>query len=267
MFQEVSVRSQEGFKKDLVAVEEPLAITLIQERAEGCEEHPFAITMRTPGNDYELVMGLLFTEGVVSAASDVQAMACLEGDENVMTVRLLPSVAIDPDLFRRSVTATSACGLCGRVAIDNLLADYPKAVWSLPPLKASLLCQLPSVAQEAQELFRTTACAHSSALFDPHGRLIKLFEDVGRHNAMDKLIGWAAINDQLPLENRIALCSGRLAFELVQKSARAGIPILAAVGAPTSLAVELAERTGITLVGFLRQDRFNVYAHSERISC
>ena len=248
--------------EDLVAVEEPLQIRLRQ-AGEGAAD--IAVTMRTPGHDAELAAGFLFTEGVLRSGADV---AGIRVGENRVTVELsagAPSV----DLVRltRHVYTASSCGVCGKASIDSVrvgIAPAPRK--GGPLLTPATLRALPEALRAAQPVFDRTGGLHAAALFSAAGDLLSLHEDVGRHNALDKLIGAALMAGGLPLLDSVLLVSGRASFELVQKAVVAGIPVLAAVGAPSSLAVQLAEESDTTLIGFLRGDRFNVYAAPWRIA-
>lgn len=245
-----------------LAVEEPLEIRLAGRR--------FTITMRTPGHDDELVAGFLFAEGFIAAAGEVDEIRRVRGSDgrpeaNVLDVILRVPVEELRERLQRNFAVTSSCGLCGKTSIDAIRRriDAPYEAIAVP---ASLLMQLNAKMRLEQRLFTETAGVHAAALFDSSGALRALREDVGRHNAVDKLVGWAMTEKMLPLSRSIVMVSGRLSFEVVQKVAAAGVPILAAVSAPSSLAVELADEIGTTLVGFLRDGGFNVYAHPGRIT-
>ncbi len=250
--------------RDPVAVEEPLEI-----RAEGPDQTPvsIAVTMRTPGHDAELAVGFLFTEGLVRSADDlrrptVRELAIEGGAGNAVTVRLL--AAFDAERLKRNFYATSSCGICGKASIDHLHTSAPP-LGAGGVLRRSVLLGLPGALREAQEVFAKTGGLHATGVFDAEGRLLVVREDVGRHNAMDKAVGHLLLARQIPLATRILMVSGRLSFELVQKAAMAGAPILCAVSAPSSLAVQAAGRLGMTLVAFVRGASFNVYTHPERI--
>ncbi|MBW3581903.1 MAG: formate dehydrogenase accessory sulfurtransferase FdhD [Euryarchaeota archaeon] len=254
--------------EDLVAAEEPLEIR-VQVR---WLETPLAVTMRTPGDDKALAAGFLLTEGIVHKRDDIVQIGHIEDPErpdakgNVIQVTLRDDLELDPKEFTRNVYTTSSCGVCGKATLDAVeVATDP-----LPPAKRTLddatLRTLPDRLRTEQKLFAATGGIHATGLFTPEGRLVRLAEDVGRHNAMDKALGAALLARELPLNDSIAVVSGRASFELVQKAARGGIPFLAAVGAPSSLAVSLADRLGMTLVGFLREDGYNLYCHPERLA-
>src|SRR5579864_167278 len=243
--------------QDLVAVEEPLQIRLAG--------RDIAITMRTPGRDRELAAGFLFTEGILRHASQIDGIAA--DKKGAIDVRLADDVQIDFEQLARNFYVTSSCGVCGKASIDALrAAGCPALPRGHPVIDARILPGLPQKLREAQAVFEHTGGLHAAGLFDIWGKLLGLREDVGRHNAVDKLVGSAFLEDRLPLGEHILMLSGRISFELVQKALMAGIPIVAAVGAPSSLAVETALRFGMTLVGFLRGERFNVYSGRERLS-
>ena len=251
-------------RDDAIAVEEPLEI-----RAAG-PKHPaarIAVTMRTPGHDVDLAVGFLFTEGVIAERSDLGAPVVREtpsahGKDQVVTVQL--TRPFDATKAERLFYATSSCGICGKAAIEHVeIASEPLGPG--PVVAASTLLGLPSALRNEQAAFDQTGGIHATGLFDAEGKLLLAREDVGRHNAMDKVIGRMVLEDRVPLSNTIALISGRASFELVQKAAMAGIPILCAVSAPSSLAVALAARLRMTLVAFLRHGGLNVYTGRERL--
>ena len=228
--------------------------------------------MRTPGHDFELATGFLFGEGAISGREDIARISyCvdpgIDADQqyNIVNVTLRRQTLPDLAPLERHVFTTSACGVCGKASLDALEVRGCRSVQEGPTVAIETIYRLPDELRRAQGIFRTTGGLHAAALFDPDGHLIALREDVGRHNALDKLIGWAVLEDKVPLDRCLLLLSGRASFELVQKSVVAGIPVVAAVSAPSSLAVETARRFGITLVGFLRGERCNVYAGRERI--
>ena len=245
MLKQVSVDG----RTDEVAVELPLEIRL--------NGSPVAVTMRTPGHDFELAAGFLYGEGIVDSAPQVDLPADLAAN----TVEVTDPSAREPGT-RRFYT-TSSCGICGKGALEEVEAIAP-VVEGGPAVSRDLLASLPDRLQ--QPGFERTGGLHATGLFDAAGSVLAVREDVGRHNAMDKVVGWALLGGTLPLSESLLCVSGRLAFELVQKAARAGAPILVGVGAPTSLAVELAEDRGVTLAGFARGGRVNVYTHPERVS-
>lgn len=252
-------------RRDRLATEEPLEI-----RAQGPGQRPVqvAVTMRTPGSDFELAAGFLLTEGLVRAREEIDTIRYCDpgpsGEQhyNVLTVRLRRP--LDVERLGRNFLATSSCGVCGKASIDQLevsCAPLPPG----PVVRRDVIEALPDALRAAQQGFALTGGIHATGLFDVDGGLLDAREDVGRHNAMDKLIGAELLAGRIPASDRIALVSGRASFELVQKAGVAGIPVLCAVSAPSTLAVETARRLGMTLVGFLRGRSFNVYAHPERL--
>jgi len=249
-------------RPDAVATEEPLEI-----RVGG---RPMAVTMRTPGHDFELAAGFLLTEGVVERPEQVRTIRyCVPADEaqryNVVDVTVADD-APAADVAPRGFFTTSSCGLCGRASIESVRSRAPLDVAGDPlRLPAATLVALPARLRDAQAVFTRTGGLHAAGLFDADGTLLCLREDVGRHNAFDKVIGWAATRRRLPLRSHVLMASGRASFELTQKALIAGAPVLAAVSAPSSLAVALAEEAGMTLVGFLRGASMNVYAGAHRI--
>lgn len=243
-------------EQDLLAVEEPLQIQV--------GERNLAVTMRTPGHDAELTAGFLFTEGLIQCENDIAAIEC---QGNVARVTLAESVEIDAASAERNFYITSSCGVCGKASIEALeRAGCTTLPSSGRRVDSSLIRSLPEKLRKAQAVFDRTGGLHASGLVSPEGDLIAVREDVGRHNALDKLIGWGLLGNFLPLSDSILIVSGRTSFELLQKSVMAGIPIVAAVGAPSSLAVKTALRFGVTLIGFLRENRFNVYSSAGRIT-
>jgi FdhD protein len=249
---------------DLVATEEPMEI-----RAEGPGQPPtrIAVTMRTPGHDLELAVGFLFTEGLLGGRDELPRHLAAEppassGKNQTVTVRL--TTPFDAEVAQRAFYSTSSCGICGKAAIERVeIATNPLPEGPVVPL--SMLLSLPAALRRAQVNFDRTGGLHATGLFDREGALVIAREDVGRHNAMDKVVGRMLMDDRVPLSDNVAMVSGRASFELVQKAAMAGIPILCAVSAPSSLAVSLAAKLRMTLVGFVRGDALNVYSHAERI--
>ncbi len=230
-----------------------------------------AVTMRTPGSDFELAAGFLFSEGLIASRDDVAQLSYCVGDDlcggqeyNVVTVEPRSHVVFEP-LLDRNFGVTSACGLCGKSSLDQIERRGILPLGAGPVVQHAILYELPEKLRGAQGLFEATGGLHAAGLFSQDGDLIAVREDVGRHNAVDKLIGWALLEGKLPLSDQIVMVSGRSSFEIAQKCVAAGVPILCAVSAPSSLAVDLARRFGMTLVGFLRGDRFNVYSGAERI--
>lgn len=247
--------------QDQVATEAPLEI-----RVEG---KSVAVVMRTPGSDEELVLGFLISEGVLNRPEDVFQVSHCPSQEggrsgNVMDVLLRNPDAAKLDSLTRHVFSSSSCGICGKATLDSVFIDFPK-VEGGSSLRASMIYQLPEALRAAQETFETTGGLHASAVFDRAGELLLLREDVGRHNALDKVLGAAFSSGLLPLNDHVLLVSGRISFELMQKSLAAGIPIVAGISAPSSLAVDFARESGQTLCGFLRGERMNIYANPERI--
>ena len=233
----------------------------------GQEPSPVAVTMRTPGGDFELAAGFLFTEGLIGGRADIASVAYCElpaEDQryNVVTVRL--TRPWNADALRRNFFATSSCGVCGKAALEDVEVRCAP-VRSGPVVAADVLSRLPDRLRGSQSVFERTGGLHAAGLFDSAGSLLACREDVGRHNAVDKVIGERLLADDLPLDGSVLQVSGRLSFEIVQKAGVAGIPIVSAVSAPSSLAVDAADRLGMTVAGFVRDGRFNVYTHPERI--
>jgi FdhD protein len=251
--------------EDKVAVEEPLEIQLAYSTTTGSMHKNIAVTMRTPGNDEELAAGFLFTEGVIPNAVAIQEIK--QPDENRLLVILKENVMPVLANTARNFYSTSSCGVCGKASIDAIrtVSLYGDERDSLS-VHTSVLYHLQDDLKQQQKVFEDTGGIHASALFNTDGTFMMLREDVGRHNALDKIIGAALLKNELPLNNCILFLSGRASFELVQKAVMAGIKIIAAVGAPSSLAVEMANETGVTLIGFLRNDRFNIYSGKQRIT-
>jgi FdhD protein len=252
-----------GHRADTLVVEEPLEIRL--------GGRALAITMRTPGDDFALAAGFLVSEGVLAGAKELAGISYCTGDGpegneyNVVNVRLAPGVPLPDISLERNVYTSSSCGLCGKASLD---AVRTASRWPAPqgePVKAATLAALPERLRAAQRVFDRTGGLHAAALFTADGELIDVREDVGRHNAVDKLVGHALQQNRLPLSGTVLMVSGRASFELAQKAVMAGIPVLAAVSAPSSLAVDLAAETGVTLVGFLRGESMNVYAGERRV--
>lgn len=253
-------------RTDVLVVEEPLEIRISHGAGAHRRRLSVAVTMRTPGEEEDLAAGFLFTEGIIQDARQVLAIKWLE--ENTILVELLPAVTVDEARLSRHLFTSSSCGVCGKASLDavqTVACYFPKT--GHPQVAPATLFALPGALRQAQTAFDATGGLHAAGLFDAGGKLLLLREDVGRHNAVDKVIG-AALREgwPLPFRDSLLLVSGRAGFELVQKAAMAGIPLLAAVGAPSSLSAELAANSGMTLIGFLRGDRFNIYSHPERIS-
>ncbi len=253
-------------REDALAVEEPLEIQLGYERKGWRVHKSVSITMRTPGTDEELAAGFLFSEGIIADPAQIDTVR-LESD-NVVRLELRADVPVDLSRLERHFYTTSSCGVCGKTSIAALRLSQRTPPTSVPGpiIDAAVVHRLPGAQRQAQAVFDQTGGLHAAALFDAAGRLLCQREDVGRHNAVDKLIGSQLLGGvPLPLAGRILFVSGRASFELVQKAVAAGIPIMAAVGAPSSLAVELARAYGLTLLGFVRDGRFNVYSGGARI--
>ena len=252
---------------DDLAVEEPLEIRLQTTQA----TKTIATTMRTPGNDFELVAGFLFAEGLIKRREDLTGLTyCVDkeiAEEQRLNIvnAILPAFKGSLEQLERHFTISSACGVCGKAHLDALEDRGVGPIRSNVRVQKAAILSLPAQLLDAQRVFAKTGGLHAAALFDDDGKLLGVREDVGRHNAMDKLIGWALLEGHIPLSTRIALVSGRSSFEIVQKAAVARIPVLCAVSAPSSLAVDLALRFNITLIGFLREGRFNIYSGAERI--
>jgi FdhD protein len=261
---------RERYRDDELATEEPLEVRVLVWQGTQWVRHRVAVTLRTPGHDFELAAGFLYTEGVISDRRAIARIAyCTDPEEpqqyNVVNVYLEPGVPFDPERLSRHVYTTSSCGICGKTSLELVRAVCPRPPVGDFRLTPEFFMALPGALRSAQRIFARTGGLHASALFDATGRLLLLREDVGRHNAMDKLVGALLLEGRLPASDTVVLVSGRASFELVQKALIAGIPVLAAVGAPSSLAVELAREFGMTLIGFLREGRFNVYAGAERV--
>ncbi len=272
---------------DTLAVEEPLELQLEYGLRAARQLKSISVTMRTPGNDFELVAGFLLTENIVSDPAAITAIRYVAGpaikvrstpapprttvlpyqpERNVVRVELAPEVAISMANLERNFYTTSSCGICGKASLLALRAVCPPRTANTLKVAANLLYSLPQSLRAQQDIFDGTGGLHAAGLFDSHGQLQSIREDVGRHNAVDKLIGAEFLLDRLPLRDRILLLSGRASFELLQKALMAGIPMVVSVGAPSSLAVQVARDFDMTLVGFLRDDHFNVYHGAERIS-
>jgi FdhD protein len=254
-------------RPDHLATEEPLEIRVVA----GGQRHTVAVTMRTPGADFELATGFLFAEGVIAGQHDVRRITyCTDPDVdgeqryNIVNVDLAGAA---PDLrsLERHFFTTSACGVCGKASLDALEVRGCEAHAGGPELAAEVLYGLPDRLRRAQGLFESTGGLHAAGLFDAGGELLAVREDVGRHNALDKLVGWAVLQGRLPLSDCVLLVSGRSSYEILQKAIVAGLSMVCGISAPSSLAVDLAERFGVTLVGFLRDRRCNVYSHPERV--
>lgn len=273
-FSEVSVsrifREQSIDINDVLAVEEPLEIRIGFSDNGKFKHQAISITMRTPGEDFELAAGFLFTEGIINSNEQIkQIKHCGKFGEksfrNTVRIDLNEDVIVDFKKLERHFYTTSSCGVCGKSSIEALQTGAEKITVDDFVIESELIHELPAKLIEKQSVFEQTGGLHASALFDRQGNLDILREDVGRHNALDKIIGAKFLENKTPLNNKILLLSGRISFELVQKTLMAGIPIIVAVGSPSSLAVELAEEFNITIVGFVRDERFNIYTGKDRV--
>ncbi|MDZ4716304.1 MAG: formate dehydrogenase accessory sulfurtransferase FdhD [Cytophagales bacterium] len=249
---------------DILAVEEPLEIRVTMGATGHRVEKVISVTMRTPGNDEELALGFLFTEGIISGKKDVIQVHHSEND-NVVTIDFDTWVVASLDSLERNFYTTSSCGVCGKTSLEAIRTKSVFTGADSLTVTSSMLHTLPELLRKNQEVFATTGGLHASALFDTSGKLLIVREDVGRHNALDKVIGHCAQQNRLPQMESILLLSGRVSFELMQKAYMAGIRMVAAIGAPSTLAVSLAAEYGITLIGFLRNQQFTVYAGAQRI--
>ncbi|MCC5669433.1 formate dehydrogenase accessory sulfurtransferase FdhD [Nostoc sp. CHAB 5784] len=252
---------------DQLTTEEPLEIRLAP------FQKTVAVTMRTPGADFELAAGFLYSEGVVSCREDIRRISycvdeLVDGEQryNIVNVELRDGLIPDLQLLERHFYTSSACGVCGKASLEALHLRGCSVIPSGPTVTPEIIYSLPDKLRAAQGIFTATGGLHAAATFNAQGQLLNLHEDVGRHNALDKLIGTALLSDELPLNNCIVLVSGRSSFEILQKSTTAGVPIVCSVSAPSSLAVSVAKEFGITLIGFLRGERFNIYTGLQRIN-
>jgi FdhD protein len=244
--------------RDELSTEEPLEIRVANRAV--------SVTMRTPGHDDELAAGFLLTEGMIHARADVVSIGpcAFDREGNVVNVALAPSAHVDFDKLTRHVFASSSCGVCGKATIDSIHARFPP-IDSAVKVDVQTLLALPEKLRRSQSTFDRTGGLHAAGLFTAAGELLVSREDVGRHNAVDKVLGWGFLNDKLPFDRHILLVSGRSSFEIMQKALAARVPVVAAVSAPSSLAVEFALESGMTLVGFLREGRMNIYSEPERV--
>jgi FdhD protein len=250
-------------KEDYLAAEEPLEIRV--------GEHPLSVTMRTPGHDLELAAGFLFTEGIVEKRAQILDLQENAGENpsnraNAVRARLAPEAMPDFAKMQRHFFAASSCGICGKASIDAVRSRALAPLSDAFRIDAEALIRMPEALRESQAVFGRTGGLHAAALFDAAGKLLVLREDIGRHNAVDKVIGWALLDERVPLSKAVLMVSGRGGFEIVQKSVVAGVPVLACVSAPSSLAVQLARELRQTLIGFLRGRRFVIYAGEDRIT-
>jgi FdhD protein len=252
-------------REDWVVVEAPLEFQL-HHPALGLEPVSFGTTMRTPGDDEVLAAGLLYGEGIVQSATDIAAIETSTRRPNVVNVRLQPHVALEVQAPSRRYSAGSSCGVCGTTGLDAAIARAAATrIEGHGTIALETLLRLPNVMRDHQSRFADTGGIHAAALFDLTGTQLAIAEDVGRHNAFDKLVGEQLLRGRLPLTDRVVILSGRASFELVQKALRAGVAVLAAIGAPSSLAVNLAASAGLTLAGFVRESHCNLYTHPERV--
>lgn len=254
---------------DVVAVEEPLEIRLEYGDREEREVDSIAVTMRTPGNDFDLALGFLFSEGILSHFSQVHSIYHCQknAQNNVVHVKLKSDVKVK--IRQRNFYMTSSCGVCGKAAIEHIAVQssfIAQIKSSRLQISSELICSLPQKLYDMQQNFKHTGGLHAAGLFDSDAVLLEVKEDVGRHNAFDKLFGACFVKQKLPLSECVVVASGRASFELIQKSAMAGVPIFVAVGAPSSLAVRLAQQCNITLIGFTRENRFNIYSNANRVT-
>jgi FdhD protein len=256
---------------DDLAVEEPLEIRLLR----GGVAKPLAVTMRTPGSDFELAAGFLYAEGIVRHRGEIERMGYCTAPEvnpkreqtpyHTVNVHLRGGMKLDSPLLERHFVVSSACGVCGKASLEALkIREHPEINRGVA-VDSGVITSLPEALRASQKVFARTGGLHAAAAFTLAGELLEVREDVGRHNAVDKLIGWALLEGELPFAEHILLVSGRSSFEIMQKALMAGFPIVCAVSAPSSLAVRLAREFGLTLIGFLRQGRFNIYAHPDRV--
>ncbi len=263
-------RNEISSKEDLLAVEEPLEIQMRWESNGQINQKSISITMRTPGHDQDLAIGFLLTEGIIQKMDQIATVGRpsfpVTTEENRILVELQADIEMDISKLERHFYTSSSCGVCGKASID---AIYATGISTLETERFKIdhktIHQLPDLLRQQQAVFDDTGGLHAAALFSADGELELLREDVGRHNAVDKLIGAAFQENKLPLADSLILVSGRASFELIQKALMAGIPLLAAVGAPSSLAVQLAEESGMTVLGFVRSERYNIYCHPQRI--
>lgn len=257
---------------DALALEEPLEIRVTFGPESARQTKGVSITMRTPGHDRELAAGFLIGEGMLRSLNELEAVYSSgprfgeEGHQHIVHVALKPGVTVDLDRLQRNFYTTSSCGVCGKTSIEALEMDHfpalPKPEWQV---EAATICALPARLREAQEIFNRTGGLHAAGLFTPEGKPLAVREDVGRHNAVDKVIGTQFLAGRAPLSGCVLVVSGRASFELMQKALASGIPMLVAVGAPSSLAVEVAAKFGATLIGFTKPAGFNIYTGAERV--
>ncbi|WP_010179488.1 formate dehydrogenase accessory sulfurtransferase FdhD [Aquimarina agarilytica] len=251
---------------DLIAIEEPLQIVLIHSGKD--QEAPLTITMRSPGNDYELAIGLLYSEGIISTIDDIEHIRYCnssneENQKNKLKITLKPEVVVDLDHIKRNFLSNSSCGLCGKQLLSQLCEILPTQTFTRK-VPIDLILKLPQILKSEQLLFKHTGGIHACALVTSNGSLLTVKEDIGRHNAFDKLIGYQLTKKE-SFQNTIAVLSGRIGYEMAQKAAKAGIPIIVAIGAPTSLAIDIAQQAGICLIGFVKSTSLNIYTNPDYI--
>ena len=256
---------------DIVATEEPLEIRIYHPGLNGMDHTSVAVTMRTTLNDYELAAGFLFTEGLINGREEIRRIAYCTDDDvnqhyNIVNVYLKSDVAFDSSQLTRNFYTSSSCGICGKASLEALeLREYFKPSHDRPTIISGIINQLPGSLRKSQKIFNKTGGIHAAGLFNTDGQLLAVREDVGRHNALDKLIGWGLLAGKMPFHENILVVSGRVSYEIIQKALAAGIPIIVAVGAPSSLAVDLANNFAMTLVGFVKSNVFNIYSGETRI--
>ncbi len=263
---------QSETKEDLVSIEEPLEMIIRYKKNNDWIDNSISITMRTPKNDEDLIVGLLFSEGIIHKISEIKKVELLGHKtgkfklQNKIRVTLNNSKNLDVKHLRRNFLTNSSCGICGKASMDSLkIICKTKINKDNPKIKNSLITRIPKLLKQKQSEFSKTGGIHASALFDQNGKVLVIREDIGRHNALDKVIGHSFKNSIFDTKNQFIACSGRLSFELVQKTLMANIGLLMGVGAPTSLAIDLAKRFDITLIGFVKTDSFNIYCGENRI--
>ena len=256
-------------KRDSVVTEEPLEVRIRVAN----ESRRVAVTMRTPGSDFELAAGFLLAEGVVRSREQILGISYCKDDDlpdeqlfNIVIVQTAPDASRNLESLERHFHVSSACGVCGKTSLDAIELRGVAPVMSDPRVEPGVVAALPERLRSTQKLFDKTGGLHAAGLFTASGEVVAVREDVGRHNAVDKVLGWALLEDRVPLDDHILMVSGRSSFEIAQKAVAAGVPVVGSVSAPSSLAIEVARRFGVTLLGFVRDGRFNVYAGAERIS-
>ncbi len=263
----LKIKADQSFKlDDVLAIEEPLEIQINYGPLAQRISKSISVTMRTPGDDEDLAIGFLFTEGIITSSEVITGSSIIDFNKNKIRIEFNHTINPALEKLERNFYTTSSCGVCGKSSIDAIrIVCEPQREATPIHISSPIIKSLPDLLRQQQHLFESTGGIHAAALFSLKGEFIALKEDVGRHNALDKLIGNALKMNKLPLLNHILLLSGRASFELIQKAAMAGIKVVASVGAPSSLAVELAKEFNITLIGFLREDRFNIYCNEQRI--